>query len=205
MEFHLVYVLFMKKLISAFLITCIGPITAFSSSESKSDLESKCQKGDAKACFFRGDIDLKSRHEKESLEWYKKSAKLGAAPAFNQLGILYFTGQGVKQDSLLGHQCFVMAARLGFSNAAMALAQIWWSGQGVPKDMVMGYMFYLIAGGAASFSSLPEQNKKQIESDINALSAKQKADAQKDAESFKMGIQILSNPKLAKYFKEPVL
>lgn len=72
-------------------------------------------------------------------------AKLGFAPAQNELGTMYQLGQGVTQDNAEAVRLFNLAATQGFRDAFTNLAWMYEKGQGVPKNLGIAEHYYNVA------------------------------------------------------------
>ena len=63
-----------------------------------------------------------------------KAARLGFAPAQNNLGVLLEKGKGVRQDMQKAAIWFGKAARQGDPRAQHSLAMMYFHGRGIPED-----------------------------------------------------------------------
>ena len=71
----------------------------------------------------------------EAARWYHKAAEQGFAPAQNNLGALYWMGDGVPQDRAEAVRWHRKAAEQGDPNAQYNLGTSLAYGRGVPKDL----------------------------------------------------------------------
>ncbi len=69
-----------------------------------------------------------------AISWLRPLAELGHARAQYNLGIMYYSGQGVPQVSAEALQWWRKAAELGHARAQYNLGIMYYSGQGVPQD-----------------------------------------------------------------------
>lgn len=67
------------------------------------------------ACIYRDRGD-----HRRALQWYKKAVGSGDADALVEVGIRYYTGQGVRRDSVYAVQCFRKAIRSKRQNISEA-------------------------------------------------------------------------------------
>lgn len=72
-------------------------------------------------------------------------AAQGDANAQNNLGVLYFEGQGGPQNYAKARQWFEKAVTQGHARAQYNLGTLYHNGQGVPQDYVRAYMWYNLA------------------------------------------------------------
>ena len=76
---------------------------------------------------------------------YKRLAKSGDARAQNDLGFLYFVGQGVTQNARTAATWFHKSAEQGHAPALLHLADLYASGQGVERSAVEAHKYYNLA------------------------------------------------------------
>jgi TPR repeat protein len=128
---------------------CIFPISKNAKSQVDSELErlymqsleEQAREGDARAQAAIGDEYYAAKHFVEASKWYQKAAEQGERRAQNQLGQMYFLGQGVQQDYSEAAKWFEKAASQGHDLAKLMLGQLYLEGNGVRKDLVQAYMW----------------------------------------------------------------
>jgi TPR repeat protein len=69
-------------------------------------------------------------------------AEQGDANAQNNLGVLYYNGQGVPQDYVQARQWFEKAAAQGEANAQNSLGVLYYNGEGGPQDYTKARQWY---------------------------------------------------------------
>ena len=82
------------------------------------------------------------RAAKEQALKVKKSAKQGNADAQNQLGMMYWKGEGVAKDDVQAVAWFTKAAEQGNVDAQNQLGMMYWKGLGVAKDNAQAVAWY---------------------------------------------------------------
>lgn len=75
--------------------------------------------------------------------WFEKAALLGNSRAQNQLGWLYFQGQGVRQDDTQAAIWFRKAAGQGHASAQNSLAGLYYEGRGLPQNFAQAAYWVL--------------------------------------------------------------
>ena len=91
------------------------------------------------------------------VKWYQKVANQGSATARFNLGLMYYTGQGVPQDYAAAINWYRKAADQGNAAAQGNLGLMYANGQGVPQDYAAAINWYRKAadqGDAAAQDSL---------------------------------------------------
>ena len=78
-------------------------------------------------------------------DMYKRLAAKGDARAQNDLGFMYFVGQGVEQNAATAAKWFRKAARQGSVRAMLHLARMHMAGRGVPKSTVEAHKYFVLA------------------------------------------------------------
>jgi TPR repeat protein len=89
---------------------------------------------DAWTAYDRGDYAT-------ALQIWRPRAEEGVAVAQNNLGLMYYNGQGVPQDYGEAAKWYRLAAEQGNATAQSNLASMYYSGEGVPQDYVQAYMW----------------------------------------------------------------
>ncbi len=93
---------------------------------------------DGYAAYQRGDYAT-------ALKFWRPLAEKGGANAQYNLGVMYRSGQGVKQDDAEAVKWYRKAAGRGNANAQNSLGVMYGNGQGVPLDDVLAYMWFNLA------------------------------------------------------------
>jgi TPR repeat protein len=89
---------------------------------------------DAWTAYERGDYAT-------AVQIWRPRAEEGVAVAQNNLGLMYYNGQGVPQDYGEAAKWYRLAAEQGNATAQSNLASMYYSGEGVPQDYVQAYMW----------------------------------------------------------------
>lgn len=88
----------------------------------------------------------------EAVKWLKKSAEQGYPDALNELGDLYYDGNGVEANLSKAVECYTKAADKNNPRAMRTLALMYYQGDGVAQDMVKAFELWNevkdIPGGA---------------------------------------------------------
>src|SRR6202030_3239031 len=75
--------------------------------------------------------------------WYEKAAALGNSEAMNNLGSMYYRGDGVASDDVAARGWFQKAADLGDTNAMLGLGLFYEDGRGgLPKSSDQARQWY---------------------------------------------------------------
>jgi TPR repeat protein len=125
----------------------------------------------------------------EAARWYYKAAEQGFAPAQNNLGALYWMGDGVPQDRAEAVRWHRKAAEQGDPNAQYNLGTSLAYGRGVPKDLQQAYVWLSLA--VAQGDTKAHANQDFVASQLDRESI---ANAQRRAAEFvpkKQGKDIL--------------
>jgi len=124
--------------------------------------------------------DNNQKAEAEAARWYREAADQGHADAQTELGVMYFTGEGVTRDYAEAVRWYRKAADQGYAIAQTSLALLYDNGLGVAKDYVQAHMWYSLAVA---------QGKKNARERRDSLAEKmtpaQIAEAQKLAREWK--------------------
>ena len=75
----------------------------------------------------------------------RQQAEQGAANAQNDLGVMYYNGEGVPQDYVEAVRWYRLAADQGFAAAQLNLGVMYDRGGGVPQDYVEAVRWYRLA------------------------------------------------------------
>jgi len=82
------------------------------------------------------------RDPEEAEYWFRAASALGDVNAMNELGGMYFLGQGVRRDRDLGIEFWEVAGALGSSRALFNLGKIHEEGRGVEADPTRAVYYY---------------------------------------------------------------
>ncbi|EPO5170121.1 tetratricopeptide repeat protein, partial [Acinetobacter baumannii] len=95
--------------------------------------------------IYKDGIDTSVDYTK-ALSLFKQAANLGSNSAQFNLGIMYFKGQGVKQDFTEARKWFERAYQTGENiDAAYTLAGMYYEGRGGSKDIEKALNLYQFA------------------------------------------------------------
>ena len=78
----------------------------------------------------------------KAMEYFEKAADLGSADALFDMGIIYYTGEGVEQDYGRAFECFQKAAELGDALALNNVGDQYEKGLGVEQDYAQALKYY---------------------------------------------------------------
>jgi uncharacterized protein len=82
------------------------------------------------------------RDVEQALWWFQKSAHQGSSAAQNNLGKMYFEGNGVPKDAREAIGWYRKAAEQGNAHALYNLGQIFLNGHGAVKSKVVAYSLF---------------------------------------------------------------
>ena len=101
--------------------------------------------------------------------------------AQNNLGLMYYNGQGLSQDYHEAAKWYRLAAEQGNATAQSNLGSMYYSGEGVPQDYVQAYMWVSLA--ASRFPPSAKEDREQAarhrEIVASKMTAAQLAEARK--------------------------
>ena len=98
-----------------------------------------------------GKLHVKGLPENENqsaetaMKWYRLAAEQGYAPAQNNLGRMYYEGQGVPEDNKTALKWYRLAVEKGYAEAQYNLGKMYQKGNGVPKDYKTALKWYRLA------------------------------------------------------------
>lgn len=102
--------------------------------------------GPARADFNDGVYALMNGQVDKALQTFIPLAEAQNHPyAQYMLGMMYFKGQGVEQDSVEAAKWFQKAAEQGVSQAQFKLGELYATGNGVTQDYESAYAWYSVA------------------------------------------------------------
>lgn len=88
----------------------------------------------------------------------RKAAELGGTLAQNNLGRMYYNGDGVAQDYIEAAKWYRMAAERGNSYAQYYFGLMHVQGRGVPQDYVQAHLWFNLATFHGNGSAAPIRN-----------------------------------------------
>ena len=80
--------------------------------------------------------------DEEAMELFRSLAEQGDAEASNNLGSMYFLGNGVPQNDIEAVKWFRLAAKQGLADAQHNLGVMYANGQGVPQNYIEAVKWY---------------------------------------------------------------
>ncbi len=105
----------------------------------------------AREAFRNGDFAT-------ALREYLPHARDGDAAAQYGLGLMYQSGQGVRQDLAEAAKWYLLAADRGHFDAQMTIGQMYAGGLGVPKDAVRAHKWFNLASKTGDRGALEERD-----------------------------------------------
>ena len=111
---------------------------------------------------------------KAALQGLRTLAGAGNASAQFELGVMYYTGEGVPKEAVQAVAWFRKAAEQGHADAQSNLGAMYARGEGVPKDLVIAYMWRNLA--AAQGDEIGKSARDALE---GSMTPAQIAEAQK--------------------------
>jgi eukaryotic-like serine/threonine-protein kinase len=99
------------------------------------EIAEPCAKDGNPDCQFIMGRLVEAKDPGAAADWYGKAADAGLAKARNNLGSLYYSGQGVPKDPRKAAEWFSKAAYQNNADAQYNLAYLYESGDGVPKNL----------------------------------------------------------------------
>ena len=106
----------------------------------------------------------------------QRLASKGDANAQNNLGVIYYFGEGVPQDYEKAVEWYSKAAEQGFAPAQSNLGYMYSDGEGVPQSLVNAYAWYSVASVSGD-----EDSTAQRDSVAEKLSREDLSKAQAEA------------------------
>jgi len=108
-----------------------------------------------------------------ALRLWRPRAAQGVALAQNNLGLMYYNGQGLSQDYDEAAKWYRLAAEQGNATAQSNLGSMYYSGEGVPQDYVQAYMWVSLA--ASRFPPSAKEDREQAARHREIVAAKMTA------------------------------
>ena len=125
---------------------CAGTLCAQTDPDAERALaavRAKADAGDVNAQFSLGSILYYGGNETaQAVEWFRKSAGQGYAPAEFQMGQLYDFGFGIKQDDTQALAWYRKAAEHGSAPAQRTIGEFYQKGRAVSADPVEAARWY---------------------------------------------------------------
>ncbi|MWP62564.1 tetratricopeptide repeat protein [Gilliamella sp. Pas-s25] len=106
-------------------------------------------------------------------EWFEKAANQGHIAAQHSLALLYYNGQGTKQNYLKGIEWDTKAAKKGDAVAQYTLATLYYHGTGVKQNYFKAKQWF--AKAAEQNYSDAKDHLAVVTKKVNAIVAKQQA------------------------------
>ena len=91
-----------------------------------------------------GDVGFE-RDDADAANWFRRAAEQGLADAQFNLGLMYYTGEGVEHDDEVAFRWFDSAAAQGHAKAQFNLGALYANGHGVAADLAECYRLWLVA------------------------------------------------------------
>lgn len=114
-----------------------------------------------------------------ALRLLRQLADQGYAPAQNNLGMMYATGQGAPQDYAAATVLLRNAADQGYALGEYDLGAMYGNGLGMPQDYVQAYKWFDLAVAAATDAAARDAAAKGRDGVAAAMAPAQIAQAQK--------------------------
>ncbi len=121
-----------------------------------------------------------------AISWLRPLAELGHARAQYNLGIMYYSGQGVPQDSAEALQWWRKAAEQGYATAQYYLGVTYHTGLDVPQDYVQAHMQYNLAASRFPPGEVRDKVVKNRDIVAERMTPAQIAEAQKLAREWRL-------------------
>jgi len=104
------------------------------------------------------DIDRFRQDDRRALEWYRRAADHGSAPAQRALGDFYRKGRVVAADAAEAARWYRRGADGDDLQAQFQLGQLYFDGSGVARDYAAAYLWFSVAAGQTPL----EDNRKGL-------------------------------------------
>lgn len=132
----------MLNIIKKLLILTIG-LSSLAFATDVNDLTKKAKNGDIQAQWDLFDYYKDIQDEKNMFYWTKELASQGEVNAITNLGIMYYTGTGVRQDYHQAFKYYVISANQGEAKAQNNLGVMYSKGQGVKQDYQKAFEWHM--------------------------------------------------------------
>ncbi len=111
--------------------------------KAQEELERKLQaETDAKPLYEQGEKYYADKNYNDALYYYRRAAELGHAQAQFKLGVMYYSGDGVKQDYVETVKWYRKAAEQEYAPAQYNLGLMYQCGYGVQQDKSEAVKWY---------------------------------------------------------------
>ena len=99
-----------------------------------------------------------AQDDRQALDWYRRAAAHGSAPAQRMVGEFYRKGRAVAADAAEAARWFRRAADGDDLRAQYQLGQMYFDGTGVARDYAAAYLWFSIAAAQTPL----EDNRKGL-------------------------------------------
>ena len=110
--------------------------------EAKKRYRKAADEGCAPAQRRIGDYYVDEEKYKDAMRWYEKAAEQGDGASFNEIGLMYSNGNGVRQDVNKAFGWFQRSAEAGYGWGMYNLAHCYENGSGVQKNLKLAGEWY---------------------------------------------------------------
>ena len=115
---------------------------------------------------FQNAVDaLERQNYKTAYKLFLSLAEQGLPEAQNNVGLMYYMGEGIEQDYKEAVKWTRLAADQGDADAQYNLGQMYYFSRGVPQDSVLAHMWWNLAGSNGMKGAL--ENKKILEEEMS--------------------------------------
>jgi TPR repeat protein len=104
----------------------------------------------------------KEKRYGEALQWFRKAADKGIAPAMHMLGATYESGRGVAKNYVRAIEWYRKAADKDYAPAMGSLGFMYENGRGVPKDEARAVEWYRKAADKGDSSAMNHLGHKYL-------------------------------------------
>ncbi|MBA3849925.1 MAG: hypothetical protein C0502_08000 [Opitutus sp.] len=115
---------------------------------SPAEIQQRAESGDIEAQNAYGNLLTQARRFPEAIEWYRKAADKGHAPAQFNLGLAHELGRGVAADERAAFRHYLLAAERGLTNAQFNVGNMYAAGRGVGQDLFEASVWFKQAAEA---------------------------------------------------------
>jgi Sel1 repeat len=127
------------------------------------EIAEPCAKDGNPDCQFIMGRLTEAKDPGTAADWYGKAAEAGLAKARNNLGSLYYSGQGVLKDSHKAAELFSKAAYQNNADAQYNLAYLYETGDGVPKNLAEAKKWYTEVAEKAADKKLASDAQEALD------------------------------------------
>ena len=115
-----------------------------------------------------GDYYVDEEKYKDAMRWYEKAAEQGDGASFNEIGLMYSNGNGVRQDVNKAFGWFQRSAEAGYGWGMYNLAHCYENGSGVQKNLKLAGEWYAKAADEGIKPAIKWVNGYIIDADVMA-------------------------------------